>query len=71
MNVLKVYVVAYAESTRKGIVQAVIDSPNDVKLTIAKECFMKEICRLLVLAVQDCSELQILLTIHNSDSFSF
>ena len=71
MNVLKVYVVAYAESTRKGIVKAVIDSPNDAKLTIAKECFMKEICRLLVLAVQDCSELQILLTIHNSDSFSF
>ena len=44
---------AYAESTRKGIVKAVIDSPNDVKLMIAKECFMKEICRFLVLAVQD------------------
>ena len=62
---------AYAESTRKGIVKAVIDSPNDVKLMIAKECFMKEICRFLVLAVQDCSELQIHLIIHNSDGSSF
>ena len=71
MNVLKVYVVAYAESTRKEIVKAVIDSPNDLKLMIAKECFMKEICRFLVLAVQDCSELQIHLISHNSDGFYF